>query len=78
MLPTARSQVVEAMVKLAAGILLAWVIYSKLNDAAMAGTLGWPGTMQEVQLRILQYSAAGAVLGVSLSTLCGLLFIRGQ
>lgn len=78
MLPTARSQVVEAMVKLIAGILLAWFFYSRLNDAAMAGTLGWPGTMQEVQLRILQYSAAGAVLGVSLSTLCGLLFIRGQ
>lgn len=78
MLPTARSQVVEAMVKLVAGILLAWFFYSRLNDAAMAGTLGWPGTMQEVQLRILQYSAAGAVLGVSLSTLCGLLFIRGQ
>ena len=78
MLPTARSQVVEAMVKLVAGILLAWFFYSRLNDAAMAGTLGWLGTMQEVQLRILQYSAAGAVLGVSLSTLCGLLFIRGQ
>ena len=78
MLPTARSQVVEAIVKLVAGILLAWFFYSRLNDAAMAGTLGWPGTMQEVQLRILQYSAAGAVLGVSLSTLCGLLFIRGQ
>ena len=77
MLPTAR-QVVEAMVKLVAGILLAWFFYSRLNDAAMAGRLGWPGTMQEVQLRILQYSAAGAVLGVSLSTLCGLLFIRGQ
>ena len=60
MLPTARSQVVEAMVKLVAGILLAWFFYSRLNDAAM------------------QYSAAGAVLGVSLSTLCGLLFIRGQ
>lgn len=78
MLPTARSQVVEAVVKLAAGILLAWVIYSRLNDAAMAGTLGWLGTTQEVQLRILQCSAAGAVLGVSLSTLCGLLFIRSQ
>lgn len=52
MLPTARSQVVEAMVKLVAGILLAWFFYSRLNDAAMAGTLCWPGTMQEVQLRI--------------------------
>ncbi len=78
MLPTARSQVVEALVKLMTGILLAWLIYSRLTAAAAAGTLGWQGTAQEVQLRILQYAAAGAVLGVSLSTLCGLLFIRRQ
>ena len=78
MLPTARSQVIEALVKLMTGILLAWLIYSRLTAAAAAGTLGWQGTAQEVQLRILQYAAAGAVLGVSLSTLCGLLFIRRQ
>ena len=78
MLPTARSQVVEAVVKLAAGILLAWLIYSRLSGAASMGILNWNGTPQEIQLRILQYSAAGAVLGVSLSNLCGLLFIRRQ
>jgi len=78
MLPTARSQILEAAVKLLAGILLAWLIFTGLTDAVAAGTLGWQGTAQEVQLRILQLSAAGAVMGVSISTLCGFLFIRWQ
>ena len=78
MLPTARSQILEAAVKLFAGILLAWLIFTGLTDAVAAGTLGWQGTAQEVQLRILQLSAAGAVMGVSISTLCGFLFIRWQ
>lgn len=78
MLPTARSQVIEAVAKMMTGILLAWLVYSGLTVAAAAGKLNWQGTAQEIQLRILRYSAAGAVLGVSFSTLCGLVFIRRQ
>lgn len=78
MLPTAKSQILEACVKLVAGISAAWLIHSNLTASAAAGTLGWPGTPQQIELRILQYSAAGAVLGVSFSTLCGLLLIRMQ
>lgn len=78
MLPTARSQILEALVKLVFGISLAWLLCQKLTESAAAGTFPWQGTPQQVQLKILQLSAAGAVLGVSFSTLCGLLFIRRQ
>lgn len=78
MLPTARSQIVEAIVKLIAGISFAWFIHYRLSSAWESRILHWGGTQQEIQLKILQYSAAGAVAGVSISTLCGLLFIRRQ
>ena len=55
MLPTAKSQILEACVKLVAGISAAWLIHSNLTASAAAGTLGWPGTPQQIELRILAH-----------------------
>ena len=55
MTPTASTQIIEQVVKLAAGLYLAWLWFPKG----------------------VEYGAAGALLGVSISEVCALVFIIG-
>lgn len=78
MYPTAVSQVIEAVCKLAAGILL-----SLLFMRFAAASLETPDSLVERlygasgdrRVLISQFGAVGAVLGVTLSTACGALFL---
>lgn len=63
MLPTAVSQIVEAVVKAGAGIGLAY------------GAYGYFVHELGSEEKALPYSAAAAILGVTLSELCGMLYI---
>jgi len=78
MKPTAVSQITEAFAKLAAGLSLCYLagrwglsVYEKTG--AVFGTAA--ATLEEAQLAVLPYSAAGAVAGVTLSTLAGFAYI---
>lgn len=63
MLPTATSQVIEATVKAAVGIGLSYFIYT--NGSVYLGS----------NEKALPYAAAGAILGVAFSELCGTVYI---
>ena len=63
MLPTAISQVIEAFVKALLGVGLSYSVYS--NGVKLFGS----------QQASLPYAAAAAILGVTVSELCGMLFI---
>lgn len=78
MVPTAITQVVEVVVKLVAGLLFAWIIISiGQNQYAETGMVF--GTVIEneeaVITAILPFASAGAILGVSVSTLIGFIYI---
>lgn len=68
MLPTALSQVIEAIVKAALGISLSYFTYMKVIE------------IMNSEAAALPYASAAAILGVSLSELCGTIFmlIRGR
>ena len=68
MLPTALSQVIEAIVKAALGISLSYFTYIKAIE------------IMNSEAAALPYASAAAILGVSLSELCGTVFmlIRGR
>lgn len=68
MLPTATSQVIEAIVKAAVGIGLSYFVY--INGTHYFGSAE----------KALPYAAAAAVIGVSISELCGTVYIvlRGR
>lgn len=68
MLPTATSQVIEAIVKAAIGIGFSYFVY--INGAHYFGSTE----------KALPYAAAAAVVGVSISELCGTIYIvlRGR
>lgn len=68
MLPTALSQVIEAIVKSVAGLGLSYYIYDYCVHKFAT------------EEQALPYAAAGAVLGVTLSELCGMLYLlfRGR
>lgn len=78
MFPTALSQLVEALVKLTAGLGLSYLI-------TKAGAVQYRDTgrvfgravssVEEAMTAVLPYSAAGAILGVTLSTVASALFL---
>ncbi len=78
MVPTALSQVLEALLKLGMGLFTAgWVIsLCREEYAAQRTVLGFaPPTQEEAQFFILALGAAGAVLGVTAGTLVSLLYL---
>lgn len=80
MTPTAKSQIIEAVVKLLSGVTLSFFIFRCLDAHYVMGTApAWlmAFSPHEARLVILQLAAAGAVLGVTLSTLAGFLYMKG-
>ena len=78
MYPTALSQVAEALVKLALGLLFASAaVRMGLEEYETAGTVFGTAvsTPEQAQLAALPYGAAGAILGIVLSTAAGSLFL---
>lgn len=70
MIPTAVSQIAEGLVKLAAGLALClWVLKNPAKAAAMCIFFGLPAGS------VLSAAAAAAVLGITLSTAAGTLFL---
>lgn len=78
MVPTAVSQVVEAVAKLVLGLTLAYAATAiGMAEYARAGTVfGAPcDSAEQAQIAVLPYAAAGAILGVTLSMACGSLYM---
>ena len=79
MIPTAVSQILESVIKLVIGILLA-VAVTKFLMAQYTATgkiLGVSFETKELaNLYVLRYSAASAILGISISTAVGALYIK--
>ena len=81
MAPTAVSQIVEAVAKLAFGLALSYgVTVAGLRQFSLEGTVfGAPcASAQEAQIAVLPYAAAGAILGVTVSTLCGAVYMAAR
>ena len=78
MYPTAISQVIEAVTKLIAGMLFAY-IFIRIGEAQFAGGGTVFGVVcenaEQAELATLPYAAAGAVFGVTLSTLAGAVYM---
>ncbi len=78
MKPTAVSQIVEAVAKLALGLTLAYLVtQSGLRQFAREGTvfgISCPSA-EEARLAVLPFAAAGAILGVTVSALCGGIYL---
>ncbi len=78
MVPTARSQVLEAAVKMLAGTALSYgvTVMMRRQYRETGHLLGLSfATPHEADVYIFRYSAAAAVLGVTLSTLAGAVYI---
>ncbi|MFA9380899.1 MAG: polysaccharide biosynthesis C-terminal domain-containing protein [Acetanaerobacterium sp.] len=78
MYPTAVSQVVEAMAKLIMGYGLSlWVMKIGLDGFERTGSVfGVPaGSLAAAQTVVLPFAAAGGILGVTLSTVFGFLYL---
>lgn len=78
MLPTALSQIVEAAAKLILGIGLALLITEwGIRQFSQTGRIfGKPAaSLTEAKYLVLPYAAAGAILGVTLSTMCGAVYL---
>lgn len=78
MTPTALSQVIEALSKLVFGLLFAYLVMEKLGgeyqaSSTVLGTL--VKTQEEALSLIYPYTAAAAVLGVTVGTIFGLLYL---
>lgn len=79
MIPTARSRVLEAVVKLCAGTALSFGVTRYLQQRYLQTGMVMgiaAATPAEANLTIFQYSAAAAILGVTLSTAAGAWFMR--
>ena len=81
MTPTALSQVVESLVKLCCGVAFAWLTLQKgLGEYAAQGTVFGraAASLSQAEQLVLPWAAAGAILGVTVSTAAGalLLFLR--
>lgn len=78
MTPTAVSQVVEVIVKLVMGLLFAYltILYAK-NQFQTTGTVFGTavGSLDDAVSVSLPFAAAGAMLGISMSTLAGFLYM---
>lgn len=78
MKPTAVSQIVEAVAKLVLGLSLAYFITKAgLHQYQQQGTVfGIACTsLEEAKLEVLPFAAAGAILGVTISALCGGIYL---
>lgn len=78
MAPTAVSQVIEAIVKLIMGIILSYAVYQiGINQFETTGLLFGKAvqSLDEAKIEVLPYAAAGAILGVSISTFAGALYL---
>ncbi len=78
MTPTAISQVIEVFVKVAAGLAAAVIVKNALvNEYAAAGTvLGTAAqTIQEANVKIAALAAAGAMIGITLSTAVAYIYL---
>lgn len=78
MVPTAISQIVEAVAKLIFGLLFAYgITVSGLRQFTVDGTvfgIACPST-EQAQIAVLPFAAAGAILGVTMSSLCGAVYL---
>ncbi len=78
MLPTAVSQVVEAVTRLLFGLAFSYgIVHAGLHEYQAGGTvfgLSYP-SLEQAQLAVLPYGAAGAIFGVTVSSLCGALYM---
>ena len=78
MYPTAWSQVLEALVKLVCGLLFACAaIRMGMEEYEGSGTVfgALVSTPEQARLAVLPYGAAGAILGIVVSTAAGSLFL---
>lgn len=78
MYPTALSQITEAVFKLIAGYGIAVLVINKgMTEFEKAGTVFGTAcqTAEQAKAMVLPYGAAGAVLGVTVSTACGFCFL---
>lgn len=78
MLPTGISQVVEAVVKLISGIGISYGVFYYAKKCFFENKLFFGqhiASAEDITLVALPYGAAGAMLGITLSTLAGLLYI---
>ncbi|MBC8585005.1 putative polysaccharide biosynthesis protein [Youxingia wuxianensis] len=78
MTPTAMSQVVEAACKMIFGLALAYGITSyglrQFEESRRVFSITCD-SLQQAQLAVLPFAAAGAIFGVTLSTLCGSVYL---
>ncbi len=78
MIPTAITQVIEVMVKLVAGLLFAWIVmgiaYKQYADTGIVFGME-VASKEAAKVVALPYGAAAAILGISLSTLVGFVYI---
>ena len=78
MVPTAVSQVVEALAKLLFGLAFAWLVSSAgLRQFSQEGRVFGIAcqTVEQARMTVLPFAAAGAILGVTISMLCGALYM---
>ncbi|MEA4912248.1 MAG: polysaccharide biosynthesis protein [Oscillospiraceae bacterium] len=78
MIPTAVSQVIEVLFKAVGGLAGAYVLKNYFTNEYMASGTVFGSVMasaQEAEVTILSLAAAGAIFGVSLSTLASYLFL---
>lgn len=78
MYPTSISQIIEAVTKMIFGLGLSWVVlYATRKEYAALGTvLGHVySTAEQAQAVMAQLASAAAVLGVSISTAAGLIYL---
>ncbi len=78
MRPTAAAQVIEAVIKLICGVILAyWVTNLGLRGYLEQGHVFGVqvASSEAAQFAVLPFSAAAAVVGITLSTLAGMLYI---
>lgn len=78
MKPTAVSQIVEAAAKLVLGLSFALVIiHAGLHQYEQQGRVfGYAcENLEEAKIKVLPYAAAGAILGVTISALCGAVYL---
>lgn len=81
MIPTAKSQILESLTRLLAGTAFSYgtTMYLRRRYLDTGLVLGQPfSSLDEANLFIFRFSAAAAILGVTVSTLAGAVYIRGR
>ncbi|MEM1485945.1 polysaccharide biosynthesis protein [Oscillospiraceae bacterium PP1C4] len=78
MVPTAVSQIVEAVAKLVFGLTFAYAVTTAglrqfMQEGIVFG-IACP-SIEQARLTVLPFAAAGAILGVTMSSLCGALYM---